>query len=64
MRTTFNLPLPLLDEAMKASNQRTKTSVIIEALEDLIRKKKIKGLKKYKGKINLDVDLTSLRNRK
>ena len=63
MRTTLDLPIPLLDEAMKLSHQRTKSAVIIEALEDLVRKNRIQGLRKFKGKVKLDVDLDVLRDR-
>jgi len=44
MRTTLDLPAPLIAEAMKASHQRTKTAVIVAALEDLLRKNRIQGL--------------------
>ena len=64
MRTTLDLPAPLLAEAMKLSNQKTKTAVIISALEDFVRKTRISGLKKYKGKIDIDIDLNTLRKRK
>ncbi len=64
MRTTLDLPEPLINEAMKLSNQRTKTSVIIIALEDFIRKNRIQKIKKFKGKINFDINLDVLRKRK
>jgi hypothetical protein len=63
MRTTLDLPEELLREAMKTSNTDTKTRVIIIALEELIRKNTIAGLKKYKGKIDLNIDLNELRSR-
>ena len=63
MRTTLDLPIDLLDEAMKATHIKTKTKVIIIALEELIRKSKIAELKKYKGKIDLDIDLNTIRGR-
>jgi len=63
MRTTLDLPENLLKEAMKATHTGTKTGVIVLALEELIRKTKISGLKKYKGKINLNIDLNALRDR-
>lgn len=63
MRTTLDLPEELLNEAMKATHIQTKTKVIVTALEDLIRKSKITELKKYKGKIDLDIDLNTLRCR-
>ena len=63
MRTTLDLPEDLLDEAMKITRTGTKTGVIILALRELIRKSKLSDLKKYKGKINLDIDLDDLRDR-
>ncbi len=64
MRTTLDLPESLLRSAMKATHIKTKTKVIITALEDLIRKTQISDLKQYKGKIDLDIDMNQLRNRK
>src|SRR5665647_1258421 len=47
VRTTIDLPQTLVEEAMKVSHQRTKTAVIVAALEDFVRKGKIQGLKKF-----------------
>lgn len=63
MRTTLDLPEDLLDEAMKITRTDTKTGVIVLALKELVRKAKISDLKKYKGKIDLDIDLDEIRNR-
>ncbi len=63
MRTTLDLPAELIEEAMALSHQRTKTGVIVAALEDYVRKNKIRGLKKYRGRVSLDVDLKMLRKR-
>jgi hypothetical protein len=63
MRTTLDLPEDLLIDAMKATHIGTKTKVIIMALEELIRKNKIAGLKKFKGKVDLDIDMNKLRDR-
>jgi Arc/MetJ family transcription regulator len=63
MRTTLDLPEELINEAMKATRIQTKTRVIITALEELIRKSKISEIKQYKGKIDLDIDLGSIRGR-
>ena len=63
MRTTLDLPEKLLNEAMKISRSGTKTGVIVLALKELIRKSKIAGLKKYRGKIDLDIDLDEIRDR-
>ena len=52
---------------VKRSNARThaetKTAVIVLALEELIRKSKISDLKKFKGKIELDINLDEIRVR-
>jgi Arc/MetJ family transcription regulator len=63
MRTTLDLPEELLNEAMKATRIKTKTQVIITALEELIRKSKIWELKEFKGKIDLGVDINHIRGR-
>jgi Arc/MetJ family transcription regulator len=63
MRTTLDLPEDLINEAMKATHINTKTKVIITALEDLVRKSKISDLKKFKGKVDLDIDLNAVRDR-
>lgn len=64
MRTTLDLPEELLKEAMRSTHIQTKTEVIITALEELVRKSRISGLKKFKGKIDLDIDLDAVRGRK
>ena len=63
MRTTLDLPENLLEEAMKTTHIQTKTKVIITALEELIRKSKISELKKFKGKVDLAIDLDVIRGR-
>ena len=63
MRTTLDLPESLLSEAMKITHTDTKTGVIVLALQELIRKSKISDLKKFKGKIDLDIDLDTIRDR-
>ena len=63
MRTTLDLPEELLNEAMQITHSSTKTGVIVLALKELIKKSKISDLKKYKGKIDLDIDLDVIRDR-
>ena len=63
MRTTLDLPEELLLEAMSVSHIKTKTKVITLALQELIRKSELSELKKFKGKINLDIDLNVIRDR-
>lgn len=63
MRTTLELPDKIVYEAMKLTKMKTKTALIKTALLNLIEKEKIKDIKKYYGKVNLDVDLNALRKR-
>ncbi len=63
MRTTLDLPEDLINEAMKITKANTKTDLIKLALYNIIQKNKIKSLKNYKGKVNLDIDLNILRAR-
>ncbi len=63
MRITLDLPKELLDEAMKASRIKTKSQVIITALEALIQRTRIAKIKAYKGKIDLAINLDAIRGR-
>ncbi len=60
VRTTLDLP----NEALKVSHLKTKTALIIAALGELVRKNRIQQIKCYKGKVDLEVDLDALRDRK
>ncbi len=63
MRTTLDLPEVLVQEAMKASHQKTKTAVIITALQDLVRKSRLQELRRFKGRVDIDLDLNAVRKR-
>jgi len=63
MRTTMDLPENLLARAVKVSHSKTKTSAVIMALQDLIRKYEVAEMKNYRGKVDIDLDLDVLRNR-
>ena len=63
MRTTLDLPEDLVSEAMELTRIQTKTDLIKTALQNLIQKERIKDLKKYFGKVNLDLDLDISRKR-
>lgn len=63
MRTTLNLPEELVDEAMQVTGSPTKTALIIHLLKEAIRKNRIADIKKYKGSVDLEVDLNALRQR-
>lgn len=63
MRTTLDLPEALVDEALALTHIKTKTDLIKVALQNLIQREKIRDLKNYFGKIDLEVDLNALRSR-
>jgi len=63
MRTTLDLPEALLREAMKASHQKTKTAAIITALQDLVRKSRLQELRRFRGRVDVDLDVNILRKR-
>lgn len=63
MRTTLDLPERLVKDAMKASHQKTKTAAIVAALQDFVRKDRLRGLRSFKGQVDLDIDLDALRKR-
>lgn len=44
MRITLDIPDSLMSSAMKASHQRTKTAVIIKALQELVRNRQLQDL--------------------
>lgn len=63
MRTTLDLPESLINEAMAVTHIKTKTELIKIALYNLIQKERIKGIKNYFGKIDLSLDLNTMRDR-
>lgn len=63
MKITVNLPDDLLNEAMELTRARSKSELIRHALLNLVRKNKIKELKEFKGKVDLNVNLEATRKR-
>ena len=64
MRTTLNLPVTLVTEAMQVTKSKTKTEAVRIALENLVRLEKIQGLKNYFGKFpDWDIDIEAMRER-
>ncbi len=63
MRTTLDLPEHLVRDAMKVSHHNTKTATIVEALRDFVRRARIQELRGFKGQVDLDIDLKTLRKR-
>ena len=64
MRTTLDIPEELISEAMELTRIQTKTDLIKTALQNLIQKERIKDHKNYFGKVNLEIDLDTIRKRR
>lgn len=63
MRTTLDLPSDLIQRAMEITKAKTKTDVIKLALENIIKEEKINKLIQFHGKVDMEIDLDSLRKR-
>lgn len=64
MKTTIDLPEELLKKAMRITNSKTKVEAIKKALQEIINLEERKKLINVRGKIDLDIDLDVLRDRK
>ncbi|KAA0252631.1 MAG: type II toxin-antitoxin system VapB family antitoxin [Acidobacteria bacterium] len=64
MRTTLNLDERALSEAQKTAPGRTKTALINEALREFARRRRLRGLLEFEGKLRWEGDLDALRKRR
>jgi Arc/MetJ family transcription regulator len=63
MRTTLNLDDEALAGALEIAPGKTKTEVINEALREFTRRRRLRGLLKFEGKLRWEGDLDQLRRR-
>jgi Arc/MetJ family transcription regulator len=63
MRTTLNLDDEALARAMKLSGGKTKTEVINEALREYSRRRRVRELLKFQGRVQWQGNLDDLRKR-
>ncbi len=63
MRTTLNLDHKALAGAMRHARGKTKTDVINEALREYARRRRLRGLLKFAGRIRWEGNLDDLRKR-
>ena len=63
MRTTLDLPEPLIEEARRSLGFKSKTDTVVVALRDLVRRKRIEELKAMLGSVRLDIDVPKSRRR-
>jgi len=63
MRTTVNLRDDIFDELMRLTQERTRTSAVNKALAEWVRWKKIAAIKALRGKLRVEGDIETLRER-
>ena len=63
MRTTLDLPQPLIEEARRLLGFKSKTATVVLSLQELVRKRRIEELKEMMGSIQLEIDLPASRRR-
>lgn len=58
MKSTYDIPAPLLEEALELSGEKTKTRVLVVALQEYVRRRKVERLfaRAARGEIQLDAE--------
>lgn len=64
MRTTLDLPGPLIEEAQRLLGFKSKTDTVIVSLTELVRRRRVDELKSLLGAVRLDIDLDQSRRRR
>ncbi len=63
MRTTLDIPEPLIEEARQLLGFKSKTDTVVLSLQELIRRKRIDELKSMMGNVRLEIDVPKSRRR-
>ena len=63
MKIVLDIPKELIEEAMNVSGARSKSQLFKDALREQINRSKRKKIIAFKGNIDLDIDLNTLRKR-
>jgi Arc/MetJ family transcription regulator len=63
MRTTLDIPEPLLEEARRLLGFKSKTDTVVLSLQELIRRRRIEELKSMMGAVKLEIDIPKSRRR-
>jgi len=61
MRSTLDIPEKLLSDAQALSGLKTKKDVVIAALDEFVRKRRLDGLRARLGRGNFDLTQEDLR---
>ena len=63
MRTTLDIPQDLIEEAQRELGFKSKTDVVIFSLRELLRRRRIEGLKELAGRVQIELDVGKGRRR-
>ncbi len=63
MRTTLDIPEPLIEEARHLLGFKSKTDTVVLSLQELVRRKRIDELKTLMGQVRLEIDVPRSRRR-
>lgn len=63
MRTTLDLPEPLVEEARKSLGFKSKTDTVVFALREVVRRGRLEELKHLFGTMDLQIDISRSRRR-
>ena len=61
-RTTITLPQGLVDELVKLTRARSKTSAVSLAIEEEIRKRKLENIKRMARSLEFEIEAEDLRH--
>jgi hypothetical protein len=63
MRTTLIIPDDLMKDLMEETGEKNKSLLVRRSLEEMLRRLRRENLKNLRGKLQLDIDLETLRKR-
>lgn len=63
MRTTLDLPEPLVNEARAALGFKSKTDTVVFALREVVRRGRLDELKDLMRRVEFDFDATEIRKK-
>lgn len=62
MRATVTIEKDILDELLKETRAKSKTTAVKKAIYEYLRRKKIEKIKSMKGKLEFDLTAEELRH--
>jgi hypothetical protein len=63
MRTTLDIPEPLIEEARTLLGSKSNSETVVLSLQELIRRNRIDELKSMLGNVKLEIDVPKSRRR-